>query len=268
LVWPYTSKNNCLTHFKNEESNTNTNAVAKLFCMVTRAVGNQRNITSTTNLIGIGTNNPSAALQIGNFATSSSNRLVIPGTYNFEQVRLGQIANGNTALEFVNHTSTASSYGIRFSVDVDHGAPGLNLQYAPSSPSYETLNYSTGLHLDLSGRVSIGTTVHPAGYKFAVAGYVIAESVTVKLQSPWGDYVFDKNYALKSLPEVKTYIDQNHHLPEMPSAQEVAKDGQNLGEMNRLLVKKVEELTLYLIEMKAEIKELQNQNQLLKTNSN
>jgi hypothetical protein len=225
-------------------------------------------ITSTTNSIGIGTNNPSAALQIGNFATSSSNRLVIPGTYNFEQVRLGQISNGNAALEFVNHTGAASSYGIRFSVDVDQGASGLNLQYAPSASSYETLNYSTGLHLDLFGRVAIGTTVHPAGYKFAVAGNAIAESVTVKIQSAWGDYVFDKNYALRSLPEVKTYIDQNHHLPEIPSAQEVAKDGLNLGEMNRLLVKKVEELTLYLIEMKAEIKALQNQNELLKTKSN
>jgi hypothetical protein len=64
--------------------------------------------------------------------------------------------------------------------------------------------------------------------------------------------VFKKDYQLRPLSEVKTYIDQNQHLPEIPSAQEIAKDGLNLGEMNRLLVKKVEELTLYLIEQKEE----------------
>jgi len=57
------------------------------------------------------------------------------------------------------------------------------------------------------------------------------------------------------LSEVKTYIDKNQHLPEIPTAAEVEKDGVNLGEMNRLLVKKVEELTLYLIEKDKKDKE-------------
>jgi hypothetical protein len=57
---------------------------------------------------------------------------------------------------------------------------------------------------------------------------------------------------LPSLSAVKTYIEQNQHLPEMPSAQEVEKNGVNLGDMNKLLVKKVEELTLYLLELKKE----------------
>jgi hypothetical protein len=59
---------------------------------------------------------------------------------------------------------------------------------------------------------------------------------------------------------LKTYIDQNQHLPEIPSEQEILRDGQSLGEMNRLLLKKVEELTLYLIELKAEVSQLQKQN--------
>jgi len=70
----------------------------------------------------------------------------------------------------------------------------------------------------------------------------------VKLNNVWPDYVFKPTYQLPSLTEVKTYIDQNKHLPEIPSEQEIAKEGQNLGEMNKLLLKKVEELTLYLIE--------------------
>jgi hypothetical protein len=72
----------------------------------------------------------------------------------------------------------------------------------------------------------------------------------VKLNSNWPDYVFKKDYQLLSLTNVKAYIDQNQHLPDMPSEQEVIKDGLNLGEMNKLLTKKVEELTLYLIEQK------------------
>ena len=98
-----------------------------------------------------------------------------------------------------------------------------------------------------NGNVSIGTT-DSKGYKFAVNGSVIATSITVKLYANWADYVFKKDYQLRPLTEVKTYIDQNHHLPEMPSEAEVVKDGINLGEMNKLLTKKVEELTLYLID--------------------
>jgi len=105
-----------------------------------------------------------------------------------------------------------------------------------------------------TGNVGIGTTdngawsLNSSSYKLAVGGGMIATTVTVKPVANWPDYVFKKDYTLPSLSEVKTYIDQNQHLPEIPSAQEVKKDGINLGEMNKLLLKKVEELTLYLIE--------------------
>ncbi|QEM09116.1 hypothetical protein [Mucilaginibacter rubeus] len=105
--------------------------------------------------------------------------------------------------------------------------------------------------------ISIGTSTLPTGYKFAVNGGVIATNVTIKLYSQWPDYVFKPNYQLPSLTEVKTYIDKNQHLPEIPSEQEITKNGLNLGEMNKLLLKKVEELTLYLIEKDQIIKEQQ-----------
>lgn len=98
-----------------------------------------------------------------------------------------------------------------------------------------------------AGNVGIGTS-DTKGYKLAVNGSAIATAVFVKLYSTWPDYVFKPTYQLPSLTEVKAYIDQNQHLPEIPSEQEIATNGQNLGEMNKLLIKKVEELTLYLIE--------------------
>lgn len=105
-----------------------------------------------------------------------------------------------------------------------------------------------------NGNVGIGT-IDPKGNKLAVNGSVIATEVTVQPYGSWPDYVFKKDYQLRSLSEVKAYIDQNQHLPEIPSAAEVDKNGLKLGEINKLLMKKVEELTLYLIEQNKQISE-------------
>lgn len=103
--------------------------------------------------------------------------------------------------------------------------------------------------------LSIGTQTMPSGYKLAVNGSAIATAIFVKLYSAWPDYVFKPTYRLPALSDVKSYIDHNQHLPEIPSADEIAKDGLNLGEMNKLLMKKVEELTLYAIENERKDKE-------------
>lgn len=97
-----------------------------------------------------------------------------------------------------------------------------------------------------SGNIGIGTS-DPQGYKLAVNGGIHSKSVKVDLTG-WPDFVFLKDYQLPTLTAVKTYIASNKHLPDMPSAEEVHKNGLDLGEMNRLLLKKVEELTLYLID--------------------
>lgn len=105
---------------------------------------------------------------------------------------------------------------------------------------------------DESGNIGIGTNNPDA--KLTVAGTIHSMDVTVDATIPTPDYVFNPDYDLMSLKEVKKYIDKNHHLPEIPSAAQVAKEGINLGEMNTRLLKKVEELTLYLIESNKELK--------------
>ncbi|HTK19292.1 MAG TPA: hypothetical protein VL442_07265 [Mucilaginibacter sp.] len=116
----------------------------------------------------------------------------------------------------------------------------------------------TGMTMDNTGNVSIGT-VDAHGYKLAVNGAAIATSMTVKLHTNWPDYVFKPNYRLPSLAAVKAYIDQNQHLPEMPSEQEVKDNGINLGEIVKVQTKKIEELTLYAIEQQKQIDELKAQ---------
>ncbi len=106
--------------------------------------------------------------------------------------------------------------------------------------------------------VSIGTTSLPYGYKPAVDGKIICEEVKVKDSGSWPDFVFLAGYDLMPLPDVERYIAEHQHLPGVPSAEEVAADGQSLGETQALLLQKIEELTLYVIEMDRE-------NQVLKT---
>ena len=114
-----------------------------------------------------------------------------------------------------------------------------------------------------NGSVGIGTPNPPSGYKLAIAGNMIAEQVKVKLQaSGWPDYVFGSSYRLPSLQQTEAFIKANGHLPEIPSAKQVEKEGLDLGGNQALLLKKIEELTLHIIEInkKLEILEKQSKN--------
>lgn len=102
------------------------------------------------------------------------------------------------------------------------------------------------------GNIGIGI-INPQN-KLDVNGTIHSKAVNIDLNG-WNDYVFKKDYQLRPLSEVKAYIDQNQHLPEIPSEQEMVKKGLDVGEMNKLLMKKVEELTLYLIEKDQQVKE-------------
>lgn len=108
------------------------------------------------------------------------------------------------------------------------------------------------------GNVGIGTT-NP-NQKLTVNGTIYGKEVKVDLSVPGPDYVFANNYQLLTLNELKTYIDQHKHLPEVPSAKEMEANGINLSEMNMILLKKVEELTLHLISQEKRIKELEKDN--------
>lgn len=110
------------------------------------------------------------------------------------------------------------------------------------------------LVVNSNGYVGIGTGTPDAA--LTVKGTIHTNEVKVDLNGAVApDYVFEKDYQLMSLEETKTYIDANKHLPEVPSAREMEKNGLQLGEMNLLLLKKVEELTLHLIDQQTKIKE-------------
>ena len=97
-----------------------------------------------------------------------------------------------------------------------------------------------------------------SGFKLSVDGDIVGKRVVAQT-TQWADRVFSKTYNLIPLTEIENYIEINNHLPEIPSECEVLENGVNLGEMNVLLLQKIEELTLHLIEQEKRIKSLENQ---------
>lgn len=121
---------------------------------------------------------------------------------------------------------------------------------------------SQKMRLANNGALLIGTDCVPSDAKLAVNGKIYATEIQVKLPDVAGcffpDYVFEKDYKLMSLVEVQKYIETNKHLPEIPSADQVEKDGINVTELLIAQMKKIEELTLYLIEQDNKIKQLES----------
>jgi len=117
------------------------------------------------------------------------------------------------------------------------------------------------------GNVGIGTT-NPGPYKLAVEGTIGARKIKVTQVSPWSDYVFKPNYNLRTLSEVEQYIKTHQHLPDVPSEKEVKANGIDVGETQAILLRKIEELTLYVIEMKKENQAQQKEIEALKKQIN
>jgi len=112
-----------------------------------------------------------------------------------------------------------------------------------------------------SGNVGIGTTT--PSEKLSVNGNIRSQKVIVT-QSGWPDYVFSPFFKLKPLSQVGQFIDQYKHLPGMPSAKKIAEEGIDVGATETVIVRKIEELTLYMIEMKKEIAILRSENAQIK----
>jgi hypothetical protein len=208
--------------------------------------------------IGIGTTNPPASVTI---QTSTSSL----GTTS----ELGLLINNNGAtgkFSQIGFGYSEATTGAVIGGEIESGAGATK-----SSLVFGTRGTTSGsdapaerMRITSEGDVGIGTT-DPQGYKLAVNGSMIAESVKVKLHANWPDHVFSKSYKLPDLKETEKFINENSHLPEIPSAVEVEKDGINLGEMNSKLLQKIEELTLYLIDQNKEIKELKSEINQLKS---
>jgi hypothetical protein len=181
--------------------------------------------------VGIGTMSPQALLHV--YGASGNPKITVEGSAS-ALFPLLQLTDDRTG---------ASTWNI------ENGREGLGSLGFHSS----TAPAGTKVVITSSGSVGIGTTTPQ--HLLHVAGIIGAEEVIVS--STGADYVFDPKYKLKPLSEVSEYIQENHHLPDVPSAKEVQEKGVGVGEMQTKLLAKIEELTLHLVEMDKKNRELQ-----------
>lgn len=184
--------------------------------------------------VGIGTTSPSSTFHV----KVNGEAMRIEGTDAFIQ-----FFSGTTAKAFIQRT------GNDFKIGTSTGNSTGRLIFG-------TAGGGDQLWLLSDGRVSIGTSAAATGYKLSVDGKVMCEELRVEM-SPWADYVFSEDYKLRPLSEVESFITANKHLPGVPSANEIESSGLDVGQMQATLMEKIEELTLYVID-------LQKQNDLLK----
>ncbi|OMP76912.1 hypothetical protein BW716_22275 [[Flexibacter] sp. ATCC 35208] len=212
-------------------------------------------ITATSDgRFGISTLAPKAPLDINTMMPDSMTAIV-------SRLPEGNTSGRGTFLGVHAGTTTASG-NTSFSIEhYFYGLKNASINFVRGNSqqggylTFSTNDGSEKMRLDASGNVGIGTT-STSTYKLAVNGTIGAKKLQVT-QTGWADFVFHKDYVLPSLQEVAEYIDTHQHLPGVPSAQEVAEKGIDVGEMNKILLQKVEELTLYLLQQQKRIEELE-----------
>ncbi len=132
---------------------------------------------------------------------------------------------------------------------------------APSSGVFNDLPEELVIQSNSTFSQSVGIGTSDTGpYKLAVEGLLGARKIKVTQAPMWADYVFNKDYKLKPLTELEQFIKANKHLPDVPSAKEIAQDGIDVGDNQAILLKKIEELTLYMIAIKKENEQLKQEN--------
>ncbi|RXK86743.1 hypothetical protein [Filimonas effusa] len=158
----------------------------------------------------------------------------------------GEVGTSRLVVSNVGGGITWPSSGSYAAIDVMQGADMIFYNGMAA--------YNERMRILGNGNIGIGTS-NPGVYKLAVEGTIGARKMKVT-QEAWADYVFDSSYQLPSLTNVETFIKENKHLPEVPSAAEVKKDGLDLGDNQAVLLKKIEELTLYIIQQNKEMLEM------------
>ena len=210
--------------------------------------------------VGIGTENPLYKLDVN--GTIKTNNLVLPS---------GSQISMNLADNLTYQGYNIGHYSFAWMPDSwASGSNTLGLSGHGGLKFFTQGQFRLGIHS--SGNVGIGTETpthkldvngNVRGNNFYANGTVFANEVKVET-TKWSDFVFDKDYKLRSLEEVKAHIEEYKHLPDVPSEKQVLEEGINVAEMQAKLLQKIEELTLYLIQQDVKNKELEQEVKQLK----
>lgn len=219
----------------------------------------QSNTFPTTGNVGIGTASPlSGTNNIGMHIMKGDHSSIILGdpvngahggivqtSDNQHRVFIGANLYDDNVNSWKNFAPNKGGSGV--SIIADKGGWGSNISFYVTE---ENNHVQSRLIIRSSGNIGIGTDF-PTD-RLSVKGNIRAHEIKVETAN-WPDYVFKSEYRLPSLSETEQFIKANGHLPDVPKAAEVETNGVSLGEMNKILLKKVEELTLHLIEKEKQL---------------
>ncbi len=196
----------------------------------------------------------------------------VMGHINGNQSSLGGLnihdgVNSFASLFVTPETSASGDSSMIFLAEDDEASYGMYWLYDGGGNHMElwgrALNIDYGPHMVVErsdGDMAIGGSTMATGYKVSIHGDLICEEVRVTLVADWPDYVFKKDYDLMTIRELGDYIENNGHLPDVPPASEIEEEGFEVGDMQKVMLQKVEELSLYIIEQN---KKLDSHSQLI-----
>lgn len=255
---------------------TKTIISTSLLCLTLgSSVAAQTNTFPSSGNVGIGTATPNAKLDVngiiqaggsnatqgGIFFTQKYGENDYLGTFssNYSSGRLilGYGAAGRSGQGSSDQlVSTFDNFsGFRGALRIGNGTlEFLATESAVQTPVNTELSTVSRLHIGNDGLVGVGTATPT--HKLSVNGAIRAKEIIV--DSGWSDFVFDSGYSLRPLAEVASHIEENGHLPDVPSAAVVESEGLSLGEAQKIMMQKIEELTLYVIEQDKKLKELES----------
>jgi hypothetical protein len=202
-----------------------------------------RFVINSSGNVGIGSTSPSGLLHVNTPNSTSTGFLI---DYNYT----GSSSSMATLIRINSSVATATAFAV-------HRKDG--------STEYN------GFTVMANGQTLIGQhgppTVHNDA-SLSVDGKVICRDFYVLSNAVWPDYVFANEYKLPSLKDVQSFYNANKHLPGVPTAKEIEEKGININEMSTIQMQKIEELTIYLVQLKEEVEQLKKENELLKNKLN
>jgi hypothetical protein len=206
---------------------------------------------SNTGNVGINTSTPATKLHLDNGAFTISGN----NPYGGPMMLIGPAPSNNNTWG-MESTPNGLNFWRPWNGQVNAGNYFLYLKHTNGNVGIKTDNPTAGLTVNSNVLIGNPTTVSlPNGYKLYVETGILTEKVKVAIKGTanWSDFVFANDYKLMPLKDVETFILNNKHLPGIPSAEAVVKEGIDLGEMDAKLLQKIEELTLHIIQLEKEI---------------
>lgn len=191
-----------------------------------------------------------------------SDNLMIGTSLTLGRLHIHDDVSENCMVYVTPATTTSGDSSALFLAEDHDGSFGMYWLYDGAGNHMELWGKSNGINVGphllverASGNVAFGDTF-ATGYKLSVEGKIICTELRVNLVADWPDFVFSDGYKLMPMKDLRHFIGKNGHLPGIPSAEKVESSGMDVGEMQKLMMQKIEELTLYILQLEAEIDSL------------